>query len=394
MNIVVDIRPLMEGKISGIETYTINVLRELFKLDTKNSYILFANGAKDVSNKLPQLSGDNVSIIQTKIPNKILNLSISLLRYPKLDRLIIKYLKKHPGKAPKNMKEPTIDLFFMPDLRPTALTKKVKKITVVHDLSFRHFPGFFSKKTRLWYKILRPKREIEKSTEIIAVSSFTKHDLIETFKIPEEKITVIHEGIDENFCRNKTTISTEIRGKYHLPENYFLFLSTIEPRKNIQGMVRGFIIYKRLNRSDNSKLVIAGKKNQKIFSQVMHDDHPDIIFCGFIDEKDKAEVISGAKVFIYPSFFEGFGLPLLEAMKCETPIITSNTSSMPEIAGDAAILINPRFPEEMAYAMEKIQDPVRISELKKHMAEQVKKFTWKECASKTLNVFMKAFGKR
>lgn len=394
MNIVVDIRPLMEGKISGIETYTINVLQEIFKLDTKNTYILFANGAKDVMDRLPQLKGDNISIIQTKIPNKILNLSVSLLRYPKLDRLIMNYLKRHKEKVPKTMKEASIDLFFMPDLRPTALTKKVKKITVVHDLSFKHFPSFFSKKTRLWHKILHPKREIKNSAEIIAVSSFTKHDLIETFGIAEEKITVIHEGVDENFGKKKVKNSQAITAKYRLPENYFLFLSTIEPRKNIQGMVRGFIIYKRLNRSDNSKLVIAGKKNQKIFSQVMHDDHPDIIFCGFIDEEDKAEIIRGARVFIYPSFFEGFGLPLLEAMKCETPIITSNTSSMPEIAGDAAILINPRFPEEMAYALEKIQDPGRISELKHHMREQVKKFTWKECASKTLDVFAKAFEKR
>lgn len=389
MNIVIDIRPLMEGKLSGIEVYTTHLLRELLKIDQKNTYILFANAAKNLESRIPEFKGKNVTVIQTKIPNKILNFGLSLLRRPRLDKLILRHLKKHPSSIPKNMQGRSIDLFFMPDLRPCALSRNVTKITTIHDLSFVHFKKFFSRKTRLWYKLMKPLREIRTSDRLISVSSFTKQDLMRTYKIPGDKISVIHEGIEESFCENIDEKAYQhIRRRYNLPEKYYLFLSTLEPRKNIHNLVKGFMIYKLLNRKDNVKLVFAGAKNPKIFSKVvMKELHPDIMFTGFIDEDDKASVIKHAKVFLYPSFFEGFGLPLLEAMKCGTPIITSNTSAMPEIAGDAAILINPNFPDAIATALEKIKKPEIKDALQKNMAEQIKKFSWNECARKTLELF-------
>ncbi len=390
MNIVIDIRPLMDGKLSGIEVYTTNLLRELLKMDQKNTYILFANAAKNLGTRIPEFKGKNVTVIQTKIPNKILNAGLCFLRYPKLDKLILKHLKKHPSKIPETMKNRTIDLFFLPDLRPCALSKKVKKITTVHDLSFVHFKKFFSRKTRLWYKLMKPQREIRTSDHIIAVSSYTRDDIMHTYKIPESKITVIHEGVEGSFCSKIDEKEFEhIRRRYNLPEKYYLFLSTLEPRKNIQNLVKGFMIYKLLNRRDNAKLVLAGAKNPKIFSKViMRELTPDVIFTGFIDEEDKASVIKHADVFLYPSLFEGFGLPLLEAMKCGTPIITSNTSSMPEIAGNAALLINPKFPDAIATSLEKIQKPEIKASLQKNMEEQVAKFSWRECARKTLKLFL------
>lgn len=386
MNIAVDIRPLMEGKLSGIEVYILHLLRELLVMDRRNSYILFANAAKDVSASIPVFQGPNVTVIQTKIPNKILNLGLSFFRAPRLDRLILKHLAKHPEKIPATMREKKIDLFFMPDLRPCSLSKNVKKITVIHDLSFHHYKKFFSRKTRLWYKLLNPKREILTSDAIIAVSSYTKEDLVRTYGIPAEKITVIHQGITENFGEMRGKNMRDIRNRYNLPEKYFLFLSTLEPRKNIRNLVKAFIIYKKRHPQDGIKLAVAGAKNPKIFSEVLHDDHPDIVFTGFIDEDDKAAVIKHARAFMYPSFFEGFGIPLLEAMKCGTPVITSNTSSMPEVIGNAGLLINPNFPDAIADAMEKIQESAVIDELKSSMKQQVLKFSWKQCAQKTLNV--------
>lgn len=386
MNIVIDIRPLMEGKLSGIEVYILQLLRELFKIDQENSYILFANTAKKVH--LPDFNKKNVTIIQTKIPNKLLNIGLCFLRRPKLDKLILGYIKKHSEKMPVTMEMTKLDIFFMPDLRPSALTRKIIKITTIHDLAFLHYKKFFSKKTRLWYKLLNPQREIKTSDHLIAVSSYTKKDVMETCGIPGNKITVIHEAVEESFGENLDEKKYEhIKRRYGLPEKYYLFLSTIEPRKNIQNLVRGFIIYKRLNPNDKAKLVIGGSKNNKIFSNVMHDNHPDIFFTGFIDEEDKAAAIQHADVFIYPSFFEGFGLPLLEAMKCGTPIITSNTSSMPEVVGDAAILINPELPDTIAAALEKIRKPGIKEQLKKNMEKQIEKFSWKKCARETLKLF-------
>ncbi len=393
MNIVIDIRPLMEGNLSGVEVYLLNLLPELFACDQENSYILFANARRNVSFSLPDFQRKNVSVIQTKIPNKLLNVGLCFFRYPKLDKFIIKHLKKHPEKAPSTMKNNKIDIFFFPDLRPSKISRKVKKITVIHDLSFQHFKKFFSRKTRLWYKLMNPKREIKTSNHLIAVSSFTKSDLMETYRIPEEKITVIHEGISDDFGENLNEKKImHVRRRYNLPQRYFLFLSTIEPRKNIQNMVKGFIVYKRLNPKDEAKLVIAGSKNSKIFSKVMHDSHPDIMFTGFIDENDKAAVIQQADCFLYPSLFEGFGLPLLEAMKCGTPIITSNTSSMPEVVGNAALLVNPNFFDAISDALEKIQEPDVRAVLKKNMEIQAAKFNWKNCATATLEIF-KTIGK-
>jgi glycosyltransferase involved in cell wall biosynthesis len=386
MNIVVDIRPLMEGKLSGIEVYIVHLLRELLAADHNNTYILFANAAKDVSTRIPVFSGPNVTFIQTRIPNKILNLGLSVFRRPKLDRLILNHLAKHPEKVPATMKEKRIDLFFMPDLRPSSLGKSVKKITVVHDLSFHHFRNFFSPKTRLWYRLLMPEREIRNSDRVIAVSSYTKNDLMRTFGIHEDKIKVVHQGIEENFGEKRGKNFRDIRNRYNLPEKYFLSLATLEPRKNTKNLVRAFIMYKHRHPGNDIKLVIAGARNPKIFSEVIHEKHPDIIFTGFIDEDLKADVIKNALGFLYPSFFEGFGIPLLEAMKCETPVITSNTSSMPEVVGDAALLVNPHFPEEIARAMEKIREEATVARLKSAMSRQIAKFSWKKCARETLEI--------
>ncbi len=388
MNIVIDVRPLMEGKLSGIEIYLLHLLRELFKKDKKNTYILYANAAKDVRPIIPNFEAENVSLIQTKIPNKILNMELWLFHRPRLDKLITKYFRKNPSQKPSTMKTDRLDIFFMPDLRPSALSKIVKKITVVHDLSFEHYKQFFSWKTRLWYKLMKPKREISTSDRIIAVSDATKKDLENTYKTDAEKITVIHEAVDDNFGTNDVENNfRHIRRRYGLPENYFLFLSTIEPRKNIKNLVRSFIIFKKNNHGDTTRLVIAGSKNPKIFSKVLHENHDDIVFTGFIDEEDKASVMKHADAFLYPSFFEGFGLPILEAMKCGTPVITSNVSSMPEIAGDAALLVDPESPEEIASAFERIKKPEVRTRLIQNMEHQLKKFSWKKCASETLEVF-------
>jgi glycosyltransferase involved in cell wall biosynthesis len=387
MNIVIDIRPLMDGKHSGIQVYLVNLIRELLLLDGQNTYILFANAAWDLGSVLPSFKGKNITVIQTRIPNKILNLGLSFLRRPKLDRLIIRHLKEHPEQVPETMDHEKIDVFFMPDLRPCALSKETKKITVIHDLSFRHFKKFFSAKSRLWYKLMKPKREIQTSDLVIAVSNYTKNDIAETYKIPKEKISVVHEGVAGDFYRPvyEKKMDHVVR-RYNLPEKYFLFLSTLEPRKNIENLIKGFIQFKNKHPDNPAKLVIAGSENHKIFSKVNRRPHPEIIFTGFIDEEDKAVIIKHAECFVYPSFFEGFGLPLLEAMKCETPIITSNTSSMPEIAGGAALFINPDFPDSIAGALEKIQEPALKNLLKQKMRQQVVQFTWTKCALETLNL--------
>lgn len=389
MNICVDIRPLMGGKHTGVEIYTLNLLENLFKIDRKNHYILFANAEKDQSQYLPKFQQDNVTTIQTKIPNKILNLSLAILKRPRLDLLVLRYLQKHPQKQPKNFDpKKGIEIFFMPDLRPSAISKSVKKITVVHDLSFQHFPHFFSHKTRLWYKLLNAKKELQSSHKIITVSNFTKKDVIQTYQIPTKKITVIHEAVNDDFGLHLSAENIKkARRKYNLPSKYFLTLSTLEPRKNLAGLLKAFHQFKESNPDNPIKLVVAGTQNTKIFSEIDLQNKPDVVMTGFIKEEDKAIIYHQAKAFLYISFYEGFGLPLVEAMKCQTPIIASWTSAMPEIVGDAALLINPYDTYAMTQAMQKIQEPETQTKLKKSMEIRIKKFSWQKCAQETMQLF-------
>lgn len=369
MTIVIDIRPLMGGKHSGVEIYIHNLLEHLCRLDQKNTYVLFANASSDQSKYLPRYQQKNVYTVQTRIPNKLLNLSLFLFKRPRLDQLL------------KNFKP---DIWFLPDLRPTALSRGIKKVSVVHDLSFHHYPRFFSSKTRLWHKLLRPRQELSKSHKIIAVSDFTKKDLIATYHLPASKITVIHQGVAENFGKNLNEAQLQkVKNKYHLPDRYFLFLATLEPRKNTQRLINTFKKYK-IKHHDNLKLVMAGIKNNRIFSALNLEKNPDLHFTGFIHEEDKAAVFSMAEAFLYPSLFEGFGLPLPEAMKCGTPIITSNVSSMPEIVKKAALLVNPEREDELLAAFENIQKATTIEHLKSKMAAQIKNFSWEKCAISTL----------
>ncbi len=387
MNVVIDIRPLMGGRVSGVEIYIRNLLENIAKLDTENHYILFANAIKDQSSYFPHIHQENFTIIQTNIPNKLLNLLLFLFRWPKLDKLILGKLKKtdFSKKRDLDLVHAKIHIFFMPDLRPCALSQHVKKILTVHDIAFHHFPQFFRLKTRIWYLLMRPQREISESHTIIAVSNSTKKDLVEIYNISPEKIHVVYQGIEENFGNNiKEEIKKKVITKYRLPEKFFLSLCTIEPRKNILRLIEAFMLFKAKNPKNEIKLVLAGTKNKKIFKNVHFPYENEIILSGFVDEEDKAVLYAMAEAFVYPSLWEGFGLPLLEAMKCQTPIITSNNSSMKEIVEDSGILVNPESTGELALAMEKILDPALQAQLKTKMAEKIKNFSWQKCARETL----------
>lgn len=384
MNIVIDVRPLMGGKWSGVETYVYHLIKHISKLNPENNYILFANAKTDQKKYIPDFGRKNIQIIQTYIPNKILNLSLLFLKYPKIDKLLEKKLQLK------------IDACVFPDLRPYAISKNTVSIQTVHDLCFERFPQFFSTKSRIWFKLMQAKKLIAKADKIVAVSESTKEDLANIYKIPKDKIKVIYEGIDDEFSSKMNELSwINIKNKYKLPNDYFLFLSTLEPRKNLKNLLLAFELYKK-RASNKTKLVLVGEEQTAIFSKLHIPKSTDIIQTGFISEDEKPYFYKHAKALVYPSFFEGFGLPLLEAMKCGTPIITSNSSSMPEIAGESAIYINPNDTNTIVAAMGKIEDANQIKKLTDNSRTQIKKFNWDECAKSTLKLIKEAVarGKR
>jgi len=368
MNIGIDIRVLARGARTGVEEYVINLLAHLLRLEEKVDYKLFYNAYQKVELNYDWLSLNNVQLKDFRIPNRLFFILARYFNQPKIDKLL-----------------KGTDIYFNPHFFIAPVSLKCKKIITFHDLSFEHYPEFFSWRKRAWQKFLmNTKQEAEQADKIIAVSESTKQDLINIYGIEKEKIEVIYSGVGEQF--------KNISLKYGLPEKFILFFGTIEPRKNIIGLIKAFEILKQ-NRLIPSelKLVIAGTKGwlyQDIFKTAQQSKHrKDIVFTGFIEEQDKPYLYNLAELFVFPSFFEGFGFPPLEAMACQIPTIVSGNSSLPEVVGPGALIIDPFNIDEIAWAMETvlIDRDLRKKLIKKGLV-QAKKFSWEKCAQKTLKV--------
>ncbi len=369
----------MSGKVSGVEVYIQSMLKSLFELDSENEYVLWYNSFRKVDiSHFPQ-GYPNVKIKRTRIPNKLLNFFLSFLRFPKLDRLISN----------------NVDIFWVPDPRPAPVSSKCKKITTVHDLSPLDYKSGFNFKTRLWHRILRLEKEFKESFYLLSVSRFTKSRLIHYYPDLESKIAVIHEAVPD--IRTAFKDITFLSKKYDFPENYLLSLSTLEPRKNIEGLLKGYIDY--YNSTDSPlDLVVAGIKNTSIFAHLNIKKHKNIHFIGFVEPEDKFYLYFYATAFIYPSFYEGFGLPVLESMEAGTPIVTSQGSAMAEVAENAALLIDPDNPKTISRAInELLSDESFYSLMKVRMNLQKEKYSWKKAAEQLLITFKmakKSFNKK
>lgn len=382
MKIGIDIRCFSKGKNTGIEEYTLNILEQLFELDKKNQYLLFLNSFREPNFDLKIFSRfKNVKVKKFHYPNKLLNFCFWYLHWPYADRMI--------GGA---------DIFFMPNINFIALSKKTKLVLTIHDLSYEIFSETFSMKRRLWHHIINPRKLCQSAKKIIAVSESSKNDIVSRWRIPKEKVDVIYNGISADFeqlDRNNPKL-IEIKEKYRLPFNFIFYLGTIEPRKNIPAIVKAYDHLRELNNPqlDKYKLVIAGAKGWKtknilsIMRNAKFTD--DIIFISNITNEDKAAVYTMASVFVYPSFFEGFGIPVLEAMRCGVPTITSNTSSLPEVVDSGAIMIDPDKPDELYSAMkELLLNREFYADMQQKAMKQAVRFNWKSSARELLKVFEK-----
>ncbi|TSC83965.1 MAG: hypothetical protein G01um101413_768 [Parcubacteria group bacterium Gr01-1014_13] len=376
LKIGVDIRNLMSPTRTGVGEYTYELLNSVFKIDKENQYYLFYNSHTDVTQHTPLWPQGNIHYIATRWPNKLFNTSIKILDWPKLDKLISRNYK--------------LDYFFSPNLNFTALSKNIKKILTIHDLSFKFFPQFFSAKQRLWHWAINPKKQCGRANNILALSENTKRDLVNYYKIPAEKIKVSPGGISAIF-NNPVFDKEKIKQKYNLPNRFILCLGAVEPRKNIIGLIEAF--EKTYSLLPNSySLVIAGSgrgwKNKAIYARALASPLRDKIeFIGYVDAEDKPGLYSLAELFVYPSFYEGFGFPVLEAMAMGVPVITSNCSSLPEITGQAAYLVNPNRPAEIAEGIIKMLTDEKLREhFKKAGLEQVKKFSWDITAKQWLEL--------
>lgn len=377
MKIAIDIRSLGIKRRTGVEEYLIGLLGELFELDRKNQYTLFNNGFVQENREFEiYAKNPNVKIANLKIPDKIFNSAITFLSQPKLNKLC---------------GDP--DVFFSPSWNFCKLSKGVKRVLTVHDLSFEISPDFFPFKKRLWHKIIGARRQAESADKIIAVSRSTKNDLANIYGINPEKIEVVYSGINNKFFkRHSEEEKRMVRKKYGLPENFILFVGTIEPRKGISNLIKAFEKFKKKNR-DDMNLVISGVRGwscKEIFK--LAGDSPEsrnIKLTGFVEDKDKPALIQSSRLFVYPSFYEGFGFPPLEAMASRTPVIISHNPSLPEIAGDGALMINPWNQDEFVWAIEEMAYNEKLRE--RMVGKGIKhagKFSWEKTAKQTLEALV------
>lgn len=364
----------LQRKLSGIERYIIELIFHLGEIDTQNKYLLFFN--KDAP--VPTLSTNkNFRSIISSFPtgHRLLRLF--------WEHLYLCYeIKKHHvsifhGPA-----------FFVPVFKP----KHCKYVVTVHDITFVKYPAAFTWGTRLYYKLLFS-RSLQLADAIITDSESTKKDIIQTYHIDPAKISVIYLGLSKPFLekQEKKRIK-EIKERYALPEKYFLFTGVLSPRKNIETMLGAFHLLKKGNAYQAYKLLIVGRRGwlyEGIFAKIAQLQlENEVSFIEYVPEEDLPTFYLLAKAYLFTSLYEGFGLPILEAMASRCPVITSNISSMPEVAGNAALLIDPTKKEEIVSAMKQVIENEKLrKEMQKKGLLQIKKFSWKKTAEETKKIY-------
>jgi len=268
-------------------------------------------------------------------------------------------------------------------------------VVTVYDLSFLRFPEAFRRFNR-WYLRSFTGHSVQRTKAVITISESTRQDVITMLGVPADRVHTIYCGVDDSFQPLPDREVAAFKAKHNLPESFVLFLGTLEPRKNVEGLIAAYARWRQWNKSA-PPLVVAGGKGwhyHQIFRQVEALNLQDVVyFPGYVPQAELPLWYNAADLFVYPSFFEGFGLPVLEAMACGTPVITSNVSSLPEVAGadgTTARLVDPADTEALAAAMAEL---MRHPELRMDMARRGRnraaQFNWTETARATAAIYQK-----
>lgn len=370
MDIGVDARILKYNRRSGVEEYTEKIVERMVNIDSTICFkLLYSNWSGDL-NPQPWFYRKNVELVGLKVPNRVLSTSSLLFNWPKLDKVL-------------NVKH-----FFSPHVLLAPLSSSCRKVTTFHDLSFERFPEFFSFKRRIWHRFQKiAKNHAKLSDHIISVSESTKRDIVTVYGTDPAKISVIYPGVEESISRPTQERLNKFKKEKNVPHSFFLYLGTIEPRKNVWGVVKAFS--KIASENEDVKLVIAGQKGwlyNQVFDEIKRSPFKDrIIYLDYISDEDRKYWCSLSLGLVYPSFLEGFGFPVLQAMACQTPVIASRNSSLVEVLGSAGILVDPHNIDDIARAMTHLlSEPLR-KELIRRGNERKTAFSWDKAAEQTLS---------
>jgi len=309
------------------------------------------------------------------------NISFKVLSPPTRHIYLFKYWYQVALK--KLLKKLDADIFIGTD-GMIPLNTKTKTLSVIHDLNFEHHPEYLPKNIFNYYKKWFPKFT-QKANRIVTVSEYSKADISKTYQIPPSKIDVVYNGANINFKPISAEGKKATQNKYTNGNPYFLFVGTLHPRKNLVNLFKAFDQFKSQT-SSNIQLLIVGKKMwwtkeiETAFNQLQHKES--IIFTGRVNNEDLYSITASAHTLTYVPFFEGFGIPLVEAMSCGIPVITSNITSMPEVVDEAALLVDPFSIDDISNAMIQVATNENLrKELSEKSIEQAKKFSWNNTAN-------------
>ena len=373
MNISININPMCDANKSGIGYYQTELVRNMAALDSDNVYSFSRFRAKDPSRAVspPEWLTEKGGCHQ----NNLMTMAVYQLI---CGFLPLPYSWFFKGSA-------DISMFFNFFLPPVA---KGKKVVVVYDTVINDFPETVKGRNKLLLK-LNIRRSIKQADLVVTISQFSKQQIMRYYGKSEDKIIVISCAADRNkfYPIDNFSVSDELKKRYGIPERYYLYLGTLEPRKNISRLIEAY--HAALEKEPSlPMLVIAGGKGwlyDDIFNSVKKLNIEDkIVFTGYVRDEDVADLMRGARLFCFPSLYEGFGMPPLEAMACGTPVITSDCSSLPEVVGECGIKVDPYSVENIADALLRANNEDFYKEQRTAGLKQADCFSWEKSADKLL----------
>jgi glycosyltransferase involved in cell wall biosynthesis len=369
LRITIDYTPALR-QTAGIGRYTRELVAALAELDQENEYTLFCAGQSPESSSWPA----NFTVRTSNVPARWLSAG----------------WHRFGIRLPAERFTGACDLFHSPDFTLPPL-RDARGVVTIHDLSFLRLPECADPGLRAYLTRTVP-RGVERAARVIADSKNTKKDLIELLNVTPEKISVVPAGVESCFRPVRDTVKlTNVRSRYNLPQWFILSVGTIEPRKNLSRLISAYGQLRRQTGLPHA-LVIAGQKGwlyQGIFEQVVKDGLTEhVLFPGFVADADLPALYTLADLLAFPSLYEGFGLPPLEAMACGTPVVASNNSSLPEAVGTAALLVDAEDVEGLTETIARVLCDanlrVRLSDLGR---AQAARFTWSDAALKLLDAY-------
>ncbi len=372
MKIGINARFLLPGKMEGFGWYSYEITKRLVTQHPEHQFIFFFDRPFDSR----FIFGENVTPVVLRPP----------ARHPVLFILWFEVALK------RAMKKHQVDVLFSPD-GYLSLRSKSPQIGVIHDINFEHFPEDIPLVARIYLKKFFPKFA-RKASKILTVSNYSKSDIVKKYQIDPGKISVIWNGASDLYRPLDEAQTQEIKMRYADGKPYFLFVGSIHPRKNVKRLIKAFEQFKRQISSDIQLLIVGAAmwKNKAIDLEISDEIRDQVRFLGHVSQDELAAIMGAAFSLTYVPYFEGFGIPLVEAMKCGTPIICGNRTSLPEVAGDAALYCDPYNIEEIASQMKiMFENPNIHNNLSKKGLERSLLFSWDKSAASVWNEIERFF---